>query len=560
MTDASLAELLDLLAIERVLVIDDLFVPSAAVYLLAYEEGEGPDLKGLPPLPEGDDYEEHVQEHWPQVPLEDKLKVHREARKLPDFDDPTGDPTRLSGLIGERYFRGMTLHEWNDEKASLLTTSQRTLILFDVNFEGETSDPDDERGLTAAREMLSEAADHVVGILTNKAARGNEDDAARDWAARADIERADLVVINKDLISSSTGADDVERLDGQFRAVLQAAQIKKLREEVRAAIEQGIKDTAASIAENTPQVLEDLVFRASREGGKWEGDTWFRLYGTLGMKQARKRVAGDKSIRRAIKDVRNLLHERPEDVHDDSKVLASKVKQAEAYDDANYVNGAGLPIANGDLFRAKSGSVYVLVGQPCDLALRPNGRAKDPPSALLLPVRPADSKQADDDSAYALPPGGPLGDGKWQVWFRPEYHADFDVLDLVSFNSEGRASLKPAKGKGLDPLLPGLQNRLRKIEKAAEKTNKLLTGIDVAVQSGAVNEKAANELRQKVLGGGGPFKATLSGSPTPYAFSCQRIGRLTGTYADALLSAHAAARSRTAHAHDLTRIVADKGA
>ena len=92
----------------------------------------------------------------------------------------------------------------------------------------------------------------------------------------------------------------------------------------------------------------------------------------------------------------------------------------------------------------------------------------------------------------------------------------------------------------------------------AEKVGKLLEAVDVAAQEETLDKRTANALRQKVLGGGGPFKATLGESPTPYAFSCRRIGRLTGTYADALLSAHAAARSRTAHAHNLTRIVANE--
>jgi len=563
MADLGLVRLLSLLDIERVLVVDDQFVPPAAVYTLAYEEGKGPELEGLPPLSEGDHYEAHVEQHWAEVPLEAKLKLRKEALKLDGFEDPTGDPTGVRRLIGDCYFRGMTLHEWNSDKEKLLVTSQRTLLLFDVNFALESGELDDEKGLAVAGEALHEAADHVIGLLTTKAEKGDEVDAAGAWAAKADIERADLVVINKNLISSSASTEDVELLAEQFRAALQASRIKKLREEVQASIEQGLEDTATSIAGNTPQVLEDLVFRASREGGKWEGDTWFRLYGTLGMKQARERVAGDKNLRRAIKDVRNLLHEKPEAPHDASKALASKVEQAEAYDDAEYLNGAGLPIANGDLFQAKGGSVFVLVGQPCDLALRPDGRAKNPSAALLLPVKKADAEEDEEEgdaerSAYTLPSGGPLGKGEWEVRFRPEYHADFDVLDLVSFNSEGKASLKPSKGKGLDPLLPGLQGRHRNIKKVAEKAGKLLEAVDVAAEDESLDKRTANELRQKVLGGGGPFKATLGGSPTPYAFSCRRIGRLTGTYADALLSAHAAARSRTAHAHDLTRIVANE--
>lgn len=560
MAEGALPDLLDQLAIERVLVIDDQFVPPPAVYTLAYEEGEGPELEGLPPLPDGADYEAHVEQHWAEVPLEARVKLRREVVRRGGLD-PTGDPTGLGALIGDRYFRGMTLHEWNTEQEKLVKEGKRALVLFDVNFKDETGESDDEKGLQAAKQALDLANDHVVGLLTTKAGVGQEEAAAEDWAARAHIARADLVVINKNLLGNSESGD-LTRLVEQIRAVLQASQIGELRHKVQTCLEQALAETATSVAGNTPQVLEDLVFRSSREGGEWEGDTWFRLYATLGLKQAREQLAGDTSARRAIVDVRNLLHARRAIPHEDSKALASRVEQAEAYAEAPYLNGAGLPIANGDIFQAtQGGAVYILVGQPCDLALRPGGRARSPSAALLLPIRNSVEQRAPErGSAYALPPGGPFEEGDWEVRFRPEHPVAFDVLDLVSFNRDGRATLTPAADKRLLPLLPGLQKRLDEIEKIAEKASRLLQMIEDAEESKIVSKSAGAQLRHKILTGGGPFKATLGSRPTPFAFRCQRIGRLTGTYADALLAAHASARSRTAHAHELTRIVADEQA
>jgi hypothetical protein len=557
MPEAGLHELLELLGIKRVLVVDDQFIPPAAVYALLYEEGEGQELEALPPLPEGADYEQHVEDHWPDVPIGEKVKLRKDLLKRDNLDDPTGDPTGVSGHIGNLYFRGMTLHEWEAEKERLLDHNQRALVLFDVNFGDETRKHNDRSGLRLAKAALEQTGDHVVGLLTNEAQEGKEAATADKWAGQGDIERAGLVVINKGLLSGED-AEDLPELVEQVRAVLLASQIGRLRREVQDGLEGAMKAAAASIGGETPQVLEDLVFRASREGGEWEGDTWFRLFKTLGIKKARERLATDKGVRRGIEDVRNLLHARPADAHEASEALAFRVERAEAYDDAVYVNGAGLPIANGDLFQAQSGKVFILVGQPCDLALRPEGRAYDPSAAFLLAVeRVAEEGAEDGASRYLLPRGGPAGDGKWAVRFRPEYQAAFDVLDLVSFNTEGKATVAPLAGKRLEPLLPGLQRRLEQIEKAAEKVGVLLALIDEAERDKVVKKRAGNELRHKILDEGGPFKATLGSSPTRFVFHCRRIGRLTGTYADALLVAHASARSRTAHAHELTRIVAD---
>jgi hypothetical protein len=561
MADAHLPELLRLLGVERVIVIDDQFTPPASVYTLAFDQGTGPEIENLPPLPEGADYDDHVNEHWPDVPLEAKLKVRKQAQKIDGFIDPTGDPTGLKCLIGDRTFRGMTLHEWSREETRLLGIAKRALVLFDVNFGLETGDENDEAGLGPAGRALRDTNDHIVGLLTTKTAAGHEDEAADAWAPRAEVERADLVVVNKNLLVDPSSTDDIARAVEQIRSALQASRLSRLREKIHGSLEAGLRDAAEALGQRSPTALEDLVFMASRDGGEWEGDTWFRLYSTLGLDRARRSVALDKPTRRAIADVRNLLHSRPAAAHDQSAALAAEIEQAECYDAADYLNHAGLPIANGDIFQASAGSAFILVGQPCDLALRPDGRSMDPLTATVLPLkrRRLDS-EARKPSAYRLPPGSPLGEGDWEVRFRPEHHVAFDVLDLVSFNTEGRATINPRQGTALSPLLPGLQKRLDAINKNVEALGKPLAEIHRLLKDKQLAADMARRLRKSVLQGGGPFKPTISGQPTPFAFDCKRIGRLAGTYADALLAAHSNARSRTAHAHELTRIVADDAA
>lgn len=561
MSDSHLHKLLSLLGVERVLVIDDDFAPPASVYTLGFEQGEGPEVEGLPEMPDGGHYEDHVQSYWTTVPIAEKLRVLDAARKVKGFVDPTGDPTGLHDMVGNCYFRGMTLYEWLRDREKLLADSRRALILFDVNFGQETGNEDDEAGLRPAGEVLNGAYDHIVGLLTTKVTLGNEETAAEGWAPGADVDRARLVVVNKNLLGDPENADDIAHVVEQIRGTLQASQLRRLREKVQASLEGGLTRAAQMIGERSPTVLEDLVFRASRDGGEWEGDTWFRLYGTLGLAHAQREVAVDKITRRAIEDVRNLLHERPHSAHEESALLAAEVERAESYDDAEYINKAGLPIANGDIFRTKTGSAYILVGQPCDLMLRPDGRARDPRTATLLPIKRCNEDLARaETSSYKLPSGAPLGDGDWEVRFRPEHHVIFDVLDLVSFNTEGRATTEPKKGTALTPLLPGLQARSEAIDKTAADATKLLEVIEGLLKSKSITSVVANKLRHSILGAGGPIKATLSGIPTPFAFDCVRVGRLAGSYADALLAAYAAAQSRIAHAHELTRIVPERGA
>lgn len=562
-----LSRLLDLLDIKRVIVVDDQFLMNAANFIAAFPVEEAPTLRSLSEVPEGTTYEDHIVAAWDQVEPDDKIQARVQADKREDYVAP--DPTGLRELIGDRDFRGLTMHEWESEKEKLLRGNTRSLILFDVNFEEETGDPEDETGLGLAAAALA-AGDAIVGLLTNRADVGQEEAQASDWARQAAIQPAELVVVNKLLLDDP---DDDERLNQgveQVRETLQAAQLTKVRRTVRQALADGISHVDERISNDSPTLLEDVVFMASHDGGEWEGDTWFRLYSTLGLERARRQVATSAEVRAAITDVRQLLQEKTGQAHAGSERLAIEVEQAEAYDPAEYVNGAGLPIANGDIFRAGGGGpIYILVGQPCDLALRPTGRDYAPSWVTLLPVKEADQRLAEgisevagdglvapQRSAYQLPPGGPFGSGEWEVRFRPEEAGALDLLDLCSFNTEGKATTKVRASTSLSPLLPGLQKRAEQIQVVEEKAKELVGKVDDLLAAKQLLKAVGTNLRERILGLGGPFAPTLNGKPAGYDFHCERIGRLSGSYADALLAAHSNARSRTVHAHELTRIVA----
>lgn len=556
MPEPSLADLLDRIEIKRVLVIDDQFTPRAQMYTTAFAEGSGPELKGLPPLPEGAAYEEHVARHWRAVPVAEKLRARTLAARA--GSEPMDlDPTGMRALVGDREFEGLTLHEWNERREVELRKRARALILFDVNFRLETNDDEDEAGLVPAGNALNGDHDHIVGLLTTKAEEGDEEERAAGWAPRALVARSELVVVNKQLL---VDLDDAERMAAgieQIRATLQAAQLGRVRKLVERSLRDTLTAVEQTLKESSPTVLEDLVFRASRDGGEWEGDTWFRLYGTLGLQEARKQVALDPRARSAVIDVRELLHWRGEQPHDGSRDLAARVDAAECYEAREYVNGAGLPLANGDIFqKSEGGACYILVGQPCDLMLRPDGRAMKPATATMLPIKPTQDEIA--RSVYKLPEGGPFDDGEWEVRFRPEHHVAFDVLDLVSFNTDGYARLR-SPHSAIDPLLPGLKKRHAEVEKQGDRIVALLTHINALVEEGRLNKQVATQMRKALLPAFGPFTPRFGEATTPFRYDCRRVGRLSGSYADALLVAHASARSRTAHAHELTRIVHDRG-
>jgi hypothetical protein len=551
-----IVELLNLLDIAQIVVVDDDFLAGPGEYVEAVEAEDAPKLDTLPAVSADSDLSDWVAAQWENVSVEDKLKVRRATIKgKRDYLDPTG----LRQLIGEHNFNGLTMAEWEDLAPRVLSSAKRPLLLFDVDLSGETGKADDTTGLELAGAALNANGRHVVGLLTSKAAVGEEITTAEQWARTSQVQAADFVIV-KQLLQQG-GPDDIASVVEQIRTTLQAAQMKRLREKVHGALDKAVSHADSELGSRSPSILEDLVFSSSHEGGEWEGDTWFRLYTTLGLERARRDVALDPDVRSAISDVRRLLQSRPSGPHPGSAELAAEVEAAEAYQDADYVNGAGLPIANGDLFKAKEGPIYVLVGQPCDLALRPTGRAYTPTTATLLSLKNAsatesgDSSDVHERSAYRLPAGGPMGPGQWEVRFRPEHHVSFDLLDLCSLNTGGKATTHPPKGAALDPLLPGLHRRNEEILDKQTKLQKLLAEVDKLQDAGQLDANAAKRFRLELMSVSKPFTPQLSRKPAAFEFAVERIGRLAGSYADALLAAHSSARARTAHAHELTRIV-----
>ena len=583
-----LRELLDKLDIERVVVVDDSFLMSTTQASIVFGEHGLPELDSLPPLQEGGDVENHLAEHWENIEVADNVKAKKVARKNAGWAAP--DATGLKQLLDGPEFLGLTLFEWErGEDSKVMDRAKRSLVLFDVDFSAETHTEDDRTGLRFAADALA-TRKQVVGLLTNKAPVGEEEESASAWAQASQVPASEFVIVNKNLLGDEEDPDALDDAVEQIRTTLQAARIRRLRDKVREALDKGIEEADARLGADTPGALEDVVFKASHDGGEWEGDTWFRVYAVLGLNQAKREVAKDLEARTAIADVRELLRLRQPATQDASKDLAIDVVRAESYDDADYVNGAGLPVANGDIFQSAGGTFFILVGQPCDLALRPEGRAYEPATATLLLIKPSSAAKsgagpadcgeaskeveqtpastqtgaaepatkADDGeerSAFKLPDGGPMGASDWEVRFRPELHAPFDVLDLCSLNTEGLATTKPKPQQALAPLLPGVAKRRQQILEAEAKSKKVLAHIDQMQEKKHLGAQPAKQLRLAVLDFSGPFLPSLNGKPAPYEFGCRRVGRLAGSYADALLAAHSNARSRTAHAHELTRIV-----
>lgn len=572
MPERDLPDLLEILGIDRVVVVDDQFLPQLSQVEDVFEKP--PEIDGLA-VPAETPFDTFLSNNWDELSPEVKIALRDTAIEL-GAKTYTGDPLQLEWLADSAEYIGLTQTEWEEQREEKLEGAQRALILFDVNFKSETGDADDDSGLALARSEFQQKSRHVVGLLTGEERR-------EEWVRKVDITESELVIVDKRL-ASSEGKKDRQQAIEQIRTALQAAQLSSLRRRVRERFYEELDAVEKRLTGNAPSVLEDVVFRTSSEGGAWEADTWFRFFEALGSTNAKLKLAKNKDVRTDIAAVRQLLALKPERVDSKESVdLIRDLDEKEAYYGKDAINEAGMPIANGDIFKTDTGKLFVLVGQPCDLEIRSDGRrARDVDAATLLPLKPTRRKiphraedqqegeqeprqaqappvQEETRSAFKMPPGCPGGSDEKEALMKPEFTVSLDILDLVSYNESGKAELNPEADDGLNPHLPGLQKRLDKIKDEAAKTIKKVEFAEKLREAGELDKTSRNQIQKGLFRGWPPFQpangAMGSGS---YSFNFKRIGRLRGTYADALLVAHAAARSRTAHAYRLSRILASE--
>lgn len=470
----------------------------------------------------------------------------------------------------------LSLGEWRDNAAKLCeeAVSTRTLVLFDLNFERET---------TAARygvQLIQDTKDNpnlILGILSHAMSPEEEPRVWEEISEQANVPTDRFVVLSKQRLSSDGSKELIE--EGLRRVVL-AKDIKQ----VKAALGEIVKTCVQKAEEDLGKVsiydFDQAIFRSSQIEGVWEGDTYFRLFNAAIRRHAQSAMRGEDELNRNIVAIREKF---PIDPKIDPTVIrnAWKLHHREVYEDQEFINGHGLPIANGDIFavagqNAGSAKHYVLVCQPCDLVVRSDGkRSRDKGLAAVgfwlevlrpLATRPVTSSEnvsADVDAPAAeerpqrcrdfeLPYYWDEGATPGRLDLFATHYIWLAALDLCVLNRDGVARLNlDATNQRHVHLLPGWQKRVGMLQKEFKKpldvlSNVKLSEADRKVLINALLPCPSRSLKLAVSLIGEENNQTL-------AIGIKRVGRLAPQRAAALLGRLAAQLSRPAFEHDLTR-------
>ena len=470
-------------------------------------------------------------------------------------------------------FVPLTPERWNTEGKSLLDEAEGSVIcLFDENLDAG------RKGTSLLQTALAEDRPEdrfFFGLLTGTIERSGEE--ARTATLRHDVKNDLVIVIAKDRTAEPTAPS--EFADG-LRIVVQATYHASLRHMAEAAIHDALAETTSRLDKLTVADFDRIVLETARREGTWEADEFLRLIGIWEHSERRTQMLKKRvEIERLLARIRVA---RPDKARlEPASQQVRELRRFELYATQD-INESYLPIELGDIFSLDEldEKVYVLMVQPCDIAIRKNGvRSRDPWAVPLVEIARAENGIPDGLSDafyhleyYELSPGKEA-----YIDFRKIALLPLDVLDLVSFRLDGNAAID-LRAAPPTAALASMQKRfetLAKIFKAvredvaaaeelmameARTAGEKLSTINPTRSQKAVaktpRETEAVRLRRLVWA---PYKGDAGLTLTPtwrgdeLRFGLRRVGRILPPHAATALTRFHQWRSRPAFEADFAR-------
>lgn len=268
----------------------------------------------------------------------------------------------------------------------------------------------------------------------------------RDGGAAVDAGAIPVCVVAKARLMAEDGGE-AEMTRGLGIAIKRAGLRRSVNEVVQVArvgVADAFNEAADMLLTIPPEQLDRFVVeRGYREGVSELHVVERALTAHIGHR-LRQLFASEEAVRDSTMRLRSLrgvalTDAGPTVAHENLEAF----RREEVWESAELINGGLAPIFCGDVFefdrdeqatRRKEGR-FLLLGQPCDLSLRPDG-AKDRGPAFLVPMRMraegSESKMKEQMLPFRL-------DGRlWSCDFRETTEARMAILDLASFREDGR--------------------------------------------------------------------------------------------------------------------------
>jgi hypothetical protein len=413
------------------------------------------------------------------------------------------------------------LKRWPELKGTLIGESSGSVFIVDRERldGGEPVYVGDE----ILKELITSSSDDVIVlVLTHSVGPEGTESLRRELATDLGIPSSRFGVVSKRPGGSLTIA-----VRAAVRMTLTQLTCSSLTIGIARAMKNSLDETKEALADLPAFTLDQAIFQNSLLEGASEIDVLARILFSRQRTKVDQHVISDfTKVHSLLARMRKLraIEPMPPLASTDPSLLIDW-RRDEVFDIGERLNALLAPLACGDVFQKDDARYYyVLLGQPCDLAVRSDGHRGNEEAFF---VRLSTSAPKEGEGRYFKVP--PLaGEGWWALDFRGWASVKLDCLEWTSFNKEGRVAFSPSPSSPIG-LLPGWEKRYQKAG------NRFKEGNQFCLSLGKV-----------------PF-AVATASSTIVQFPYRRIARLRAPWAANAYAAFASFQARSAFDHDFTR-------
>ena len=490
------------------------------------------------------------------------------ARERTEKDFPTNE---LSGdaIASACQLLGVATEDrWTFEKAdkdlSGLCAAGDAELSYVVDLNESGGSP--TRGLDMLQALWNSKSQGTAFILTHETNISGE--AKTEQELREKLRDLDLgglglpvCVIAKERLSDK--ANDAEGMAAALRVGVKRAGLRRSLHEVltraRAKLHGAIDEAALNLLTVPPEQLESHVFERGYKEGMSELHVVERAITAHLGKEARGFFGVDEQVLASAKRLRALRAIPLDTTTTAPEPHLAAFREAEVWEAEELLNRALTPIACGDVFELDSDEQatrtskqkFILLGQPCDISLRPEERKRAQDTGFLVPLKAKTMLGKADPKAPLLP--FTLHGGQWACDFRNASVARLSILDLASFRPDGRvrvddghaapAGLLPAQQRFYEDRTKPASDALTD-PKLRPEGGRVALGLQLTFASADVFKHIHSPVfedasKQKVDG------QTIE-RPKRATWRLRRCGRVRMPYAAALLDLYTSVMSRQA--------------
>lgn len=485
------------------------------------------------------------------------------------FDENSEDlENSLAPLSLKKYLKNrielFSPNEWVQRKNDIfvnITEESKLLILFDIDF-GKSPLQDGRNGLDLAKEiMVDDAINNFIycGLFSHLFNVNQEYEKRNEYCDSHGFKKTQFYTISKKRFLNDT---HLPALAEGIRNALLIDKIEDLKKKSFEILKKSFHDSLTEINSLSPESFNHAIQKSSKQEGVWEVDTLFRLSNIItknralnafSSKNTREKVYNTISKIREIENI-STGGETPID-----KTQIKELRDKELFSHGRIINTIHYPVSNGDIFRIKD-KQYILLTQPCNLALRKDGlRARNYNTGFLVELLNI-TKDDYFNMSFAqraicerIEDKNGVDQNIKLAQFSTFKIIDLHILDLCVFNDDGICRIKISEKEPKSLIIAeSWVKRYKKIHKSFEKfssnidvykklkTTKKSELIDLIFKSGTLkdfdldNENCFNN-RTKIL-----------------EFNICRLMNYRSPYSDDLLQKFMQYLSRNAFEHDFT--------